>query len=277
MRSPEIAEALRDLARHVGRADPRRPRDVLPGARERLVNGRDGDRRRLEARPRKRGANGGRDHLGDARLPHEAFLIRVRVGMLARGVDVDEVVRQARPADQPRRAAVGDQRGCAAVALHEMQSIARPPRPPLACRDQRFATPQQSVQQSRDRAATRPGHVMSARFRRKGEGVDQQRRMRPFEKGRGGRGEVDRIRCAIGEARGFQRHRQCVLVPARDGAKACATAAKPGEFQRPGGRRRGQGAIAERMRRQRRCLYRETTPLRLNSSFHPRLGSAKRP
>ena len=233
----EIAEALSDRASHVWRPDPRRARNVLPGARERLVNGRDRDRRRLQARPRKRCANGGRDHLGDARLPHKALLIWVRVGMLARRVDVDEIVRQARPADQPRRAAVGDQRGCAAVALHEMQSIARPPRPPLACRDQCFATPQQSVQQSRDRAATRAGHVMSARFRRKGEGVNQQRRMRAFKKGRGGRGEVDRIRLAIGGARGFQRHRQSILVPARDGAKACAAAAKTGEFQRADGRR----------------------------------------
>ena len=42
--------------------------------------------------------------------------------MLARRVDVDEIVRQTRPADQLRRAAIGDQCSCAAVPSREMQS-----------------------------------------------------------------------------------------------------------------------------------------------------------
>jgi hypothetical protein len=73
--------------------------------------------------------------------------------MLARRVDVDEIVRQTRPADQLRRAAIGDQCSCAAVPSREMQSGAGHARPPLTRCDQGFPGSEPSVQQRGDRAA----------------------------------------------------------------------------------------------------------------------------
>ena len=108
MRSAEVAHALRDLSRHIGRGNPGRASDVFPGACERLVDGGERDLGRLQSCSRKRCANGWRDNLRDTRFPHKAFLVGVRFGMLARGVGVDEIVRQTRPADQSRRAAIGE-------------------------------------------------------------------------------------------------------------------------------------------------------------------------
>ena len=93
--------------------------------------------------------------------------------MFARGVDVDEIMREARPADEARRAFVGDEGRGAAVALREMQGVAGPPCAPLARRYQRIAAPDQGVEQSRDRAAARARDVVSAGRGRQSERVDQ--------------------------------------------------------------------------------------------------------
>ena len=99
--------------------------------------------------------------------------------------------------------------------------------------------------------------------------------MRPLQKGRGGRGEANGVGLAIREARRFKRQRQCVLIPACDGAKACAAAAKPGEFQRSS----GGGAIKPQQRRV--CAHggdasvANSTPLHLDSSFPPSVVSRR--
>ena len=167
MRGAEIADGLREFARQIGSVHAGRARDIAPTSRDRLVN-RGAGWMPVAAIPAFARArfDGRRDHVGDRRLAHESLFIGVGLGMLARGVDVDEIVRKTGRAEQARRAAIRDQRRRAAVAVRrDARPTARRRGPLLACRDQDFAAPEQRVEQGRDRATPRAGDIIGARSR----------------------------------------------------------------------------------------------------------------
>ena len=103
--APRSPSLRRDFVGVVGRRDAGRARNVAPQAGERLMHGGVLDVAWRQPRVGERRFDCRRDDLGDRGLAHEALLERIGRRVLARGVDIDEVMRQGSPnqSDAPRR------------------------------------------------------------------------------------------------------------------------------------------------------------------------------
>ena len=226
VRRAEIAELGEDFRRVIGRLDARRTRYVSPKAGDRLMHGGVLDVPGRKPCILERATKGRSQHLSDRRLTHESLLRRVGLGMLARGVDVNQIMRQARPTEEPDRRVVGDRRRRAAVSHRKMQGRARAGDAPLAGGHQRRAGRKQRIEQGGNRAAARSADVPRARLRRRRQRIDQQRRVQTLEERRRRRGEYHGVGIAAQAARGLEGEGEGVLVPAADGARAFAPAAQ---------------------------------------------------
>ena len=106
---------------------------------------------------------------------HETLFRRIGLGMLARGMDVDEIMRQAGPVEQASGRVAVNPGGRAAVALREVRCRAWPRRgAALSGGDERRAGSQQPIKQSRHRASARVGDVTASRIARQAQRVDGQ-------------------------------------------------------------------------------------------------------
>ena len=190
--------------------------------------------------------------------------------MLARRVDVDEIVRQTCPADQPSRAAVRDQRGRAPVSFRQMQSVSGPAWTAARLR----------------RSAFRLAPAKLPAKRRPRSDVSQLHRVRAFPQTvRGHRSGASNATAQerARRSRRSERRRACdwrgAPLPAQASKRPRPSPRRreslrprppsPENFSAFGRPTRGQGAVAARMRPQRRCLCRETTPLRSGLKFPP--------
>ena len=212
--------------------------------------------------------------LAIARLAHESLFVRVGFGMLARGVDVDEIVRKTgvsrrgAPRRDPRSTPPRRRR------RRRVASAARRRGPFFTCRDQDFAAPEQRIEQGRDRATPCAGDFIGARSRVERERVDQQRRVGALEKRRRSRREYDRI--------GLDRLRTSLPRP-RASARP-RPSPRPRETPPPGRptpktstrsrRRRGRGAVAAHRRPRLRHIGLANSAFRFPARFPPSPSNA---
>ena len=135
--------------------------------------------------------------------------------MLARGVDVEEIMREAGPADEaaPRRRPATNA-AAPAVALAEVLT-ARPAVPGRRSPAAISVEPRASRASSKRRngAAARAGDVAAARFARQAQCVDDQSRMQALEERRGGRGEDSGVRRDVRRPARLRPRKYGVLVP----------------------------------------------------------------
>ncbi len=232
MSGAEIAERRRDVGRMVRGGDLGRAADLAPEARKRLVDGGVMDVGGAKSRHRERLADGRRENRRDGRLAYEPLFIGVGLGMLARRVDVHEIVGKARPADKTGGAFLCDQRRSAPIALRQVQRRACATGPPFAGRDEGGPRRKQGVEQRRDGAAPRARDVPGPCFRWHRQRVHDQRRVKPLIEG-GGRGrEHHRVGRLGHDPRRLDGEGQRILVPSGDGAPSATAATEPGKFQR---------------------------------------------
>ena len=199
---------------------------------------------------RERGLDGRREDFGDRGLAHEALFIGVGLGMLARGVDVDEIMRKACPTDQarrrrrrrprpPRRRRLGER----CRALPACPGAARPPRSAYRLRPSRASS-------SAETAQRREPETSCARVAGGSASASISKPACDLSKNGA---DVDAKITASGSrrsaARGLDRQRHRVLVPARDRARAGGAPGKARKSRALWRRRRDRAAAAAHRRR----------------------------
>ncbi len=185
-----------------------------------------------KSRHRERLADGRRENRRDGGLAYEPLFIGVGLGVLARRVDVHEIVREAGPSDKTGSAVLGDHCRGAPIALQQVQRRACATWPPFASRDEGGPRRKQGVEQRRDGAAPRARDVPGPRFRWQRQRVHDERRVKPLVEG-GGRGrEHHRAGRLRHDPRRLDGKGQRILVPSCDGAPSPTSALEPRKFQR---------------------------------------------
>src|SRR3546814_9934951 len=121
-------------------------RDILPHARERLVDRRPFDIAGGDPGLRARIVDRRGDDRAARDVANEALFAWIGGLVTARGVAVEQVVRLRRPADELRRPIGGGPHGTAAVAISQMSGASGLGRTPLARRDQAVIGAEQRVE-----------------------------------------------------------------------------------------------------------------------------------
>ena len=234
MSGTEIPRLRGEIRRHVRGGEPESSREGLVGAGGGLDDGAQRDFSGGDLRLAAGLAHHWGDQLRHRYVTHEALLGGIGGGMLARGVDVREIMGEAGSGEKPGCALVCHDARRTAVAIGELSAAARLRRAPFTRGDEAGTCAFERHQECGNRATAGAGDVEGDGRAGQRQRIHEHGRMAPLEEGGGGGGEDHLVgcRCAVeGHACRLDGERHRILVPAGDGAEALPRAGQAGPFQ----------------------------------------------